>query len=169
MGKVLAHIPVLAMAAFCFTSSLVAVSHWRAPVELLFFAVLVLMWFITALGFAISGCLVSPDAANLFGVNVAVIACLFSGFVPLLGDNAVWAYSRWAQRSLLAIELVEGWKLETTPRPGQRLSVYDLSMFTKEHRNPDWGRDLWILTVTALVTYVVGFALLALRHRDKQR
>jgi hypothetical protein len=78
-GRVLA----LAVAALAFVAPLVAISHWRAPVETLYFAVLVTMFFITALGFTISALLVAPDAANLLGVNVAVISCLFSGFVPL--------------------------------------------------------------------------------------
>ena len=51
----------------------------------------------------------SPDAANLTGVNAAVLICLFSGFVPKIGDTAVWAYSHWAQRSYLAAELKEGY------------------------------------------------------------
>jgi hypothetical protein len=161
LGKVLAELPKLAVAALAFVAPLVAISHWRAPVETLYFAVLVTMFFITALGFTISALLVAPDAANLLGVNVAVISCLFSGFVPLLGNGAVWCYARWAQRALLAIELMDGWGLEP--------AVFDRSMFTKEHQTPNWRRDLWILAVIALATYALGFVCLLLRHRDKQR
>jgi hypothetical protein len=35
--------------------------------------------------------------------------------------------------------------------------------------SPDWGRDLWVLTVTALATYALAYAILRLNHRDKQR
>lgn len=161
VGKVLAELPKLAVSSFAFVAPLVAISHWRAPVETLYFAVLVTMFFITALGFAISALLVAPDAANLFGVNVAVIACLFSGFVPLLGNGAVWCYARWVQRALLAIELMDGWGLDA--------ATFDRSMFSKEHEKPNWGRDLWILTIIAVITYALGFVLLLLRHRDKQR
>ena len=70
LGKILAEIPKIALLAFFFVAPLVAISHWRAPVELLYFAVLVNMFFIYALGFCVSAILVAPDAANLFGVNV---------------------------------------------------------------------------------------------------
>ena len=86
---------------------------------------------------------------------------LFSGFVPMLGNGAVWAYTRHVQRSLLAIELMEGWKLD--------VFTYNVSMFTKEHMNPDWRHDLWVLFVDALCTFAAGFLLLRLRHRAKQR
>lgn len=50
--------------------------------------------------------------------------CLFSGFVPVLGNGAVWAFTRHFQRALLAIELVEGWGLDTV--------TYDRAMFSEE-------------------------------------
>jgi hypothetical protein len=53
-----------------------------------------------------------------------IVVCLFSGFVPVIGTGAVWAFTRHFQRSLLAIELVEGWGLDT--------ATYDLAMFSEE-------------------------------------
>jgi hypothetical protein len=35
--------------------------------------------------------------------------------------------------------------------------------------NPDWGHDLWVLTVTAAATYALGFALLVLLYPSRQR
>ena len=90
-----------------------------------------------------------------------MIANLFSGFVPKLGDGAVWAYTRHAQRAFLAVELKEGWGLSD--------EVYNVSMFTEEHTDPDWRRDLWVLFVDGLCTFVLGFLLLRLRHMDKQK
>ena len=69
VGKVLAEVPKMLILAFMFTAPLVAISHYRAPVELYYFAVLIEIWFIYALGFTISAIFVAPDAANLFGVN----------------------------------------------------------------------------------------------------
>ena len=77
----------MALLAFCFTAPLVAIAHFRAPVELLYFAALVTIFFVYAMGLCIAGAFTSPDAANLFGVNAAVILNLFSGFVPMLGNS----------------------------------------------------------------------------------
>lgn len=48
-------------------------------------------------------------------------------------------------------------------------SLRALSVSPPRSTNPNWGRDLWVLTVTALATYVLAFAILRLNHRDKQR
>ena len=102
----------------------------------------------------------STDAANLLGVNAAVIGCLFSGFVPLLGDGGVWSYSHWAQRAFLAIELSLGYGVPT--------DVFNLSV-APEHEFPDWPKDLWALTVDGAACFVVAFAVLCLTRRDLQR
>jgi hypothetical protein len=70
VGKVAAEVPKMALLAFCFVAPLVAISHWRAPVERLFLSVLVDVFFLYALGFAVSATFVATDAANLFGVTV---------------------------------------------------------------------------------------------------
>lgn len=50
------------------------------------------------------------------------------------------------------------WSICPTPQPLPARST-----------NPDWGHDLWVLTVTALATYVLGFALLVLLYPSRQR
>ena len=158
------------------------------------------------MGYCIAGVFTSPDAANLFGVNTAVIANLFSGFVPLLGNNgglcaplsslsskylngpdaflvcyinhgcslapyfstpfppiprvSGWCYTHWVQRAFLAIELSVGY--------GMSDAAFNLSV-SDEHINPYWPRDLWVLFVDALATYCLAFAIMVVRHRDKQR
>jgi hypothetical protein len=70
LGKVAAEVPKMALLAFCFVAPLVAISHWRAPVELLWLAVFVDVFFLYAMGFAVSALFTATDAANLFGVTV---------------------------------------------------------------------------------------------------
>ena len=112
-GKVIAESPKLAILAFAFAAPVLAIAPLRSPAGLFYLAVLVEMWLISAMSYILSGIFTSTDAANLFGVNTAVIACLFSGFVPLLGNGGFWCYSHWAQRAFIAIELSEGYALST--------------------------------------------------------
>jgi hypothetical protein len=112
---------------------------------------------------------------------------VFSGFVGLLGNNAVWAYTRWVQRSYIALELMEG--LGFTP------TEYNAYVFGNEFNNGNWRlvsrwrlarasvtllaplcsllsfmlQDLSYLLIFIVATHILGFVILILRHRQKQR
>ena len=85
---------------------------------------------------------------------------LFGGFVPMVGTGGYWAYTRWAQRAFVTIELVHGYGLSA--------SEYD-AFVTPEWVRPDWRADLGCLGAFAAATAGIALALTMLLHRDRQR
>lgn len=155
VGKVFASVPYFALAAFMFLAPMIAIAPWRGPVAALYVVCLVISLFAQALGSALALLFSDPDAATLVGVIIAILANLFGGFVPMLGDGAVWAYTRWTARAILAAELDFGENLGSLFNP----------LVAAEHRNPSFWADIGALLVFIIVTHVCGYILLRLAVR----
>jgi hypothetical protein len=85
---------------------------------------------------------------------------LFGGFVPKLGTlgGGVWAFTHWAARAIVAVELGHG--------QGLSGKYFDANV-PAEHRTPDYGSDLGILLAFAAATHLC--ALLMLLRSNKAR
>jgi len=160
LGKVLADIPYIAILAFLFMAPMVLIAPWRAPLEGLYAYTLCVMALIFALGYLLSALLDAPENAALAGVVVAVLANLFGGFVPMIGNNGKWAYTHWAQRALMTLELQQGY--------GLTMAQFN-SFVNSEWEAPNYGFDLGMLVVIAIIINVGAFVVLAVRRHDKQR
>ena len=158
IGKALADIPYLAILSYVFLAPVVLIAPWRGPVEKLFAIAFVLDLFIFSLGYAFSLLIADPDAATLCGVIVAILMNLFGGFVPRLGDGAVWAYTRYSARALVAVELGEG---------HNTLSSFN-TLVPEEHRYADYGKDLLILLLFAAVTHAASVILLLRTNKARK-
>lgn len=152
VGKVIASVPYFAVAAFMFLAPMVAIAPWRGPVSALYIVCLAISLFAQALGSALALLFSDPDAATLVGVIISILANLFGGFVPLLGDGAVWAYTHWTARAILAAELDFGESLGSLFNP----------VVATEHRNPSFWADIGALVVFIIVTHACGYILLRL-------
>lgn len=155
VGKVCASIPYFALAAFMFLAPMQAIAPWRGPVPSMYLICLALALFAQALGTALALLFSDPDAATLVGVIIAILANLFGGFVPMIGNGAVWAYTRWSARAILAAELDQGEGLGPLFDP----------VVSSEHRSPNFGADIGILALFILGTHACGYALLRLAVR----
>jgi ABC-type transport system involved in multi-copper enzyme maturation permease subunit len=160
LGKAIADIPYIAIMSLLFMSPMVIIAPWRAPMEGLYAYTFILMLFMTSLAYLLSGLTDRPENAALTGVIVAVLANLFGGFVPMIGSSGEWAYTHWAQRALVALELKEGRDMTQA-----QFNV----LVDKEWENADYGQDLGILLGFSLALHVAAFTALALRRKDKQR
>ena len=158
IGKVLADIPYLAILSYVFLSPVILIAPWRGPVEKLFVIAFVLDVFIFSLGYAFSLFISDPDAATLSGVIVAILMNLFGGFVPRLGDGAVWAYTRYSARALVAVELGEG---------HNTLSSFD-TLVPEPHRVANYGQDLLNLLIFAAITHVASIILLLRTNKARK-
>lgn len=72
----------------------------------------------------------------------------------------MWSYTRWFERALIAIELQEGYGIETT--------LFDL-IVQPEHENPNWGYDFLALLIFMVITNAFASILMLVTNRDKQR
>lgn len=158
IGKALADIPYLAILSYVFLAPVVLIAPWRGPVEKLYAIAFVLDIFIFSLGYAFSLLIADPDAATLCGVIVAILMNLFGGFVPRLGDGAVWAYTRYSARALVAVELGEG---------HNTLSSFN-TLVPEEHRYADYGKDLLYLLLFAAVTHAASMVLLLRTNKARK-
>lgn len=158
IGKTLADIPYLAILSYVFLAPVVLIAPWRGPVEKLYAIAFVLDIFIFSLGYAFSLLIADPDAATLCGVIVAILMNLFGGFVPRLGDGAVWAYTRYSARALVAVELGEG---------HNTLSSFN-TLVPEDHRYADYGKDLLYLLLFAAVTHAASMVLLLRTNKARK-
>jgi hypothetical protein len=63
----------------------------------------------------------------------------------------VWAYTHWAARAIVAVELGHG--------QGLSGKLFDANV-PNEHRTPNYGRDLGNLLIFAVVTHAAALVLL---------
>lgn len=83
-----------------------------------------------------------------------------AGFVPRLGNGAVWSYTRWFERALIAIELQDGFGIDKT--------LFNM-IVQPEHEDPDWGYDFAALLFFMLITNAFASILMLVTNREKQR
>ena len=161
LGKLLVEVPVWCLLALNFTAPLVAIAPMRGPFSGFYALALTCVAVCSAIGAAISAWLgKNNDGANLAGIILATIFNLFGGFVPLIGRGAVWAYTHWTSRAFVAIELSDGYGLSE-----------DFFKWTvgDEWDVPNWPRDLGILWLISVLTFLLAFAITVTLHRDKRR
>jgi hypothetical protein len=79
LGKLLAEFPVYALLAMSFTAPLAAIAAFRAPVHLLYTAVLMLIMTVSAIGNCLAIVMSNSDGASLVGVLIAILMNLFNG------------------------------------------------------------------------------------------
>jgi hypothetical protein len=157
LGKALADLPYFALMSFFFLAPMVAIAPWRGPLDAMYAICLVLAVFIQPLGAALSLAFADPDAATLVGVIIAILLNLFGGFVPMIGNGAVWAYTRWTARAIVAVELVDGHGVG---------DMFDL-LVPDEHRGAQPATDLGNLLLFAAATHAAAYVLL--RRTNKAR
>jgi len=162
LGKVAADVPYFILTSFLFLAPVVAIAPWRGPTTELFAICVAISIFIQALGNALSLAIADPDSATLVGVITAILLNLFGGFVPRLGDGAVWAYTRWSARAIVAVELGHG------QLKGSLYSGAFNSLIPEEHADPDYGTDLGHLLLFAAVTHAASLVLLLRTNRARK-
>ena len=116
---------------------------------------------VQAIGYASSAAFPDPVLANLVSVLASSLVNLFGGFVPDIGKNAFWAYTRWAQRGIIAAELIES--------GASSVDDYERYLFFKEWTKPDLYADCRNLILIYIGVLLITYVVLLLRHRDKQR
>jgi len=161
VGKLLVELPVWCLMALNFSAPLIAIAPMRSPFGPLFALILACIAVCSAIGTGISAWFgADSDKANLAGVIIATVLNLFGGFVPLIGNGAVWCYARYTARAFVAIELSDGYGLSP--------EVFSW-VAGSEWKDPNWPRDigvLWLITVLALS---LALLLTVARFRDKRR
>ena len=107
LGKVAADLMFSSLSAFFFIAPLVAIAPWRAPTNLLYLVILCVSVCVSAFGYFVSSLIENADNAVLTGTILAILLCLFSGFVPKLGDGPIGRvmYTHWSARAIVAVEL----------------------------------------------------------------
>lgn len=167
LGKALADIPYIAALSLAFIASFMIITPIRAPAAHMFCLVWLHNLVVSAMGYIFAAGLDSMDGANLLGVIIALSANLFGGFVPLIGSRGYYAYTRWFQRGLTGLEITLGMglsndDLRTSTRAGAQI-------LPPEHSELNWAFDAGMLAIFYVGVLAIGFLVLALRHRDKQR
>ncbi len=157
LGKLFADFPYFLLTSFFFLAPMVAIAPFRGPVDAMYAICICISCFIFSLAYALSQLIMDPDAATLVGVITALLMNLFGGFVPMIGNNAVWAFTRYTARAIVAVELDEGHKVG---------SLFNRLVPT-DHKDPSWRTDLGKLLIFAAVTYLAAYVLL--RRRNKAR
>jgi len=167
IGKALADIPYIAVLSLAFVASFIIIAPIRAPAAHMVLLVTLHNLVIAALGYIFAAGLESLDGANLLGVTIALVANLFGGFVPLIGTYGYYAYTRWFQRGMTALEVTLGMglsndDLRTSTRTGAQI-------LPPEHSELNWAFDAGMLVVFYLAILAIGYAVMTMRNRDKQR
>lgn len=157
LGKLVADIPYFALTSFFFLAPMVAIAPFRGPVDAMYAICIVMAIFAGALSYALSYLFRDPDAATLVGVIASLLLNLFGGFVPMIGDTAVWAFTRYTARAIVAVEVYEG----------QQTGELFNQLVPKAHRDPDWSKDLGILILFTVLTNILAYILL--RRTNKAR
>lgn len=160
LGKLASDLPYFAITAFLFLAPMVAIAPWRGPIHEMYAICFCLSVFINSLGYALSFLFGDPDGATLVGVILAILLNLFGGFVPMIGNGAVWAYTRHSARAIVAVEIAHG-QLQGDPT-----GMFD-RLVPDQHQHADYGQDLANLLITAVVTHVAAYILL--RRTNKAR
>jgi hypothetical protein len=156
-GRVLADVPYFAVTSFMFLAPMVAIAPWRGPVDAMYAICLSMAVFAAALAYALSHLFTDPDSASLVGVVASLLMNLFGGFVPMIGDTAVWAFTRYTARAIVAVEIAEG----------HEVGALFNDLVPEPHQDADWRRDLGILL--AFTTGTLGAAYVLLRRTNKAR
>ena len=161
LGKCAADLPVLALMAFFFIAPLIAVAPWLSPPGLMYAATLATMLCVAGVGRILSAAVgADNNTANLAAVNIAILVNLFSGWVPIIGQNGGWAYPHWTLRALTAIELIDG----------ERMTAATYNLYAQEEwQNPNNNQAFGYLILISLLTNILAYLLLIGRHRSRQR
>ncbi len=160
-GVLCVDVGLWALSTLCFWGPILAVAPLRGPEGPFYAAFLAITAVCSSIGYALSAILGEKvDAATLIAVVGAVVMNLFGGFVPAVGTMGGWAYTHWAQRSLVSIELVLGYGLSPPS--------YN-SVVSKEWAGPSWGADVGIMWGIAALTAALALACTLRCHRDRAR
>ena len=157
LGKLISDIPYFALTSFFFLAPMVAIAPFRGPVDAMYAICIMMTIFASSLSYALSYFFKDPDAATLVGVILSLLLNLFGGFVPMIGDTAVWSFTRYTARAIVAVELNDG----------QQVGDLFNKITPKAHRDPDWQKDLLILLLFSVITNILAYILL--RRTNKAR
>ena len=78
----------------------------------------------------------------------------------MIGTYGGWAYTHWAQRAIVALELQQGYGLSD--------AAFN-TMVPKEWRDPAWQLDVGVLWAITGLTLALALGCTLALHKDKAR